>query len=400
MENKDRKFLKGALTGALVMLILIVGIGTALYFGAFGGTLLSGQGGLQTRMKLGVLSTLIDEYYLYDTSEEELQEGIYAGFINALGDKYSRYYDEEATKSMLESSAGQYSGIGAGFAYNENGDMEIVHVYEGAPAEAAGLLVGDILYQVDDHVIVREMKNQTYSEKLEEVQSWIKGEAGTEVVLHVYRDDVPMELKITRAEFTLPTVSSEMMEDSIGYLRIEEFDQVTYEQFQTAMADLESQGMQKLVIDLRGNPGGDVDVTCDILRQLLPEGLIVYTEDKNGKRVDYSCDGKNTFEKPLVVLVDQNSASASEIFTGAVQDYGIGTIVGTTTYGKGIVQNLYNLQDGTYVALTNSEYFTPKGRSIHEKGIEPDVVVGYEEDTENPDADNQLQKAMEVLKEN
>jgi len=163
------------------------------------------------------------------------------------------------------------------------------------------------------------------------------------------------------------------------------------------MRELRSKGMERLIVDLRGNPGGNLSTVCDILRTMLPEGLIVYTENKYGERTEYKNEKDHTFDLPLVVLVDGNSASASEIFTGAVRDYGIGTIVGTTTYGKGVVQSLIDLQDGTILKITISEYFTPKGISIHGVGIEPDVIVEYEPDAENENADNQLEKAMEVV---
>lgn len=195
------------------------------------------------------------------------------------------------------------------------------------------------------------------------------------------------------------TVKHEMKSDGIGYVSVSEFDIVTYEQYKEALADLENQGMEGLIVDLRNNPGGNLDTVCDILDLMLPEGLIVYTEDKEGNRDEKKSDEERQFRLPLVVLMNGNSASASEIYAGAVQDYGIGEIVGTQSYGKGVVQQIYPMKDGTSVKLTIAEYFTPKGRNIDGKGITPDVEVEYEENKENPEADNQLDKAMEVLKE-
>jgi len=190
-----------------------------------------------------------------------------------------------------------------------------------------------------------------------------------------------------------------MKENQIGYIKVSEFDTVTYDQFKEALDDLEKQGMKGLVIDLRNNPGGNFDTVTDMLKLLLPEGVIVSTKDKEGNVEEVTCDGANEFDKPLAVLVNQYSASASEIFSGAVQDYGIGEIVGMTTYGKGVVQQLMDLGDGTCLKMTIAEYYTPNGRSINGKGVEPDVEVEYEYDENNPEADTQLEKALEVVKD-
>ena len=239
------------------------------------------------------------------------------------------------------------------------------------------------------------------SEDLSEVVAKIRGEEGTQVTLTVLRGDSQQEvvLDITRGVVQVQTVTYTMKDNQIGYIRITEFDKVTYEQFENALNDLNEQGMEGLVVDLRANPGGNLDTVSNILDLLLPEGTVVYTEDKNGKRQEWTSDEEHQFTKPLAVLVDSNSASASEIFAGAIQDYGIGTLVGTTTFGKGIVQQLIQLPDDTCVKLTISEYFTPKGRNIHKKGIDPDVEVEYVSDEANPDADNQLDVALkEVMK--
>lgn len=202
----------------------------------------------------------------------------------------------------------------------------------------------------------------------------------------------------TRDTVQAQTIEYKMMDDKIGYIRVSEFDTVTYDQYKEALDDLEKQGMTGLVVDLRNNPGGSLSTVCDILDLMLPKGLIVYTEDKNGKKTEMKSDEEHQFTKPLAVLVNGNSASASEIYSGAIQDYGIGKIVGTQTYGKGVVQQIFDLDDGTAVKLTIAEYFTPKGRSINGKGITPDVKVEYENNEENPDADNQLDKAVEEVK--
>ena len=208
-----------------------------------------------------------------------------------------------------------------------------------------------------------------------------------------------MELRAVRRKIEAHTVAYEMKDNQIGYIAVSEFDSVTYDQFKEALDTLEMQGMEGLVIDLRSNPGGNLDTVVEMLKLILPKGTIVSIRDKQGKEDVYACDGKNEFTKPLAVLVNQYSASASEIFAGAVQDYGLGKLVGMTTYGKGIVQQLVPLGDGTYLKLTVAEYFTPGGRNIHGVGINPDIEIEYEPDEENPEADNQLDKALEIINE-
>ncbi len=344
--------------------------------------------------KLDLLNGLIEEYYLYEDEidSDELVSGIYSGYASALGDPYTEYYDEEETASLMETTTGEFSGIGATMSKSVNGDeITIVNVYKDSPADQAGLKEGDILYQVDE--------KETAGEELETVVSWIKGETGTDVTLHVLRDGEQVEVTATRDVIEIQTVDYEMKDGEIGYIRVSEFDEVTYDQFKNALDDLESQGMQGLVIDLRNNPGGNLSTVTDMLKLLLPEGTIVLTKDKNGNTEEITCDGSNEFTKPLAVLVNQYSASASEIFSGAIQDYGIGQIVGMTTYGKGVVQRLIDLGDGTCLKLTVAEYYTPSGRSINGTGVTPDVEVEYKYNENDPEADNQLEKALEVVQD-
>lgn len=342
--------------------------------------------------KLDQINGLIENYYLYEDEidEDALIDGIYSGYASALGDPYTEYYDKEETQALLETTSGEFSGIGATMSMGvDSGEITIVNVYKDSPADKAGLQEGDILYQVDD--------KETAGEDLDTVVSWIKGEQGTDVTLHVLRNGEEIEATATRDIIEIQTVDYEMKDGQIGYIAVSEFDDVTYEQFKTALDDLEAQGMQGLVIDLRGNPGGNLSTVTDMLKLLLPEGTIVSTKDKYGNTEEITCDGSNEFTKPLAVLVNQYSASASEIFSGAIQDYGIGQIVGMTTYGKGVVQQLMDLGDGTYLKITIAEYYTPCGRSINGVGVEPDVEEEYEYDSENPEADNQLDRALEVV---
>ncbi len=400
MDNK-KGFLKGALTGALAMLVITAAIGAGVIVINhidLGSMKKSGSGqvvGQYTEKKLEELKGLIDEVYLHEeeVDEEALTEGIYQGYIAALNDPYSAYYTTEETKEMMESTSGEYSGIGALMSQNrETGVITIANVYENSPAAEAGMKNEDILYKVEGEEVT--------GVDLSEVVTRVKGEEGTEVKMTLLRGADRQEIEVTavRRKLQTQTVSYEMKEGQIGYIRVSEFDEVTLEQFREAKTALESQGMASMLIDLRGNPGGNLSTVCDMLREILPEGLIVYTEERDGERTEYKCDGKTPWEKPLAVLINGASASASEIFAGAVQDYGIGQLVGTTTYGKGVVQQLFPMTDGTMVKLTIAEYFTPKGRNIDGTGIVPDVEVEYVYDETNPEADNQMEKALELLR--
>ena len=376
---KDHSFFKGALAGALIVLLA-------------GGAVSCSVFKSEESQKMELLNSLIDRFYIGDVDETDLSEGVYKGYIERLGDPYSVYYDEEETKQMSESLSGEFGGVGALMSQDrETGVITVLQVYDGSPAQEAGMRDGDTLYKVEGEEVT--------GEDLSDVVSKVKGEKGTQVTLTVLRADTgdEEELTITRDTIEAQTVSHEMKENNVGYIRITEFDTVTYEQYKEALEDLEDQGMERLIVDLRSNPGGNLDTVCDILDLMLPEGLIVYTEDKNGEREEYTYDEENQFHKPLVVMMNGYSASASEIFAGAIQDYGLGQIVGTQSYGKGVVQSVFDLQDGTSVKLTIAEYFTPNGRSIDGEGITPDVEVEYQYDENNPDADNQLEKAMEVV---
>lgn len=387
MKHK-KSFFKGALCGALIVL-LIAGV-FSCGIGKFGDGKNS-IGASSSKMKL--LNALIDKYYTGEVDEEKLEQGIYKGYIEGLDDPYSAYYDEEETEQMTEMATGEFAGIGVLISQDKNtGVLQAVQVYEDSPAGKAGIQNGDIFYKVDGEDISGQDINVVVKK--------IKGEAGTTVQLTMLRGETKQEKKFTveREMIEEQTVQSEMKEENVGYIRITEFASVTLDQYEEALESLESQGMERLIVDLRNNPGGNLKTVCDILDLMLPEGLIVYTENKNGEREEYRSDEEHVFEKPLVVMINGNSASASEIFAGAIQDYGTGQIVGTQSYGKGLVQQIFDLGDGTSVKLTIAEYFTPKGRNINGTGITPDVEIEYEYDEQKPDRDNQLEKAIETVK--
>lgn len=388
MGNKKR-FLKGVLCGTLVTLMIV---GTAgLYWKNTGDKTLINK---KTADKLEKIRYLIDETYLKENEikEKDLEEYLLKGYVEGLKDPYSVYYNEKETKELYETTEGAYSGIGAVMSQNlETGIITMVNVYKDSPAEKAGFKNNDILYKVNGKDIS--------TEDISKVVNRIKGKEGTEVTITVLRDGKEVEATAVREKLEAHTVEYNMKENSIGYIRVTEFDKVTYTQFVEAITDLKKQGMKGMIVDLRGNPGGNLSTVCQMLDYILPKGLIVYTENKDGKREVMTSDEEHKLEMPMTVLVDGRSASASEIFAGAVQDHKVAKLVGTTTYGKGVVQQLFDLKDGTCLKLTIAEYFTPNGRNIHGKGIKPDVEVEYKYDKNNADADNQLDKAIEVLKQ-
>ena len=396
MEQR-KHFLKGALTGALTMSIIFL-IVFASGFGktereteSKGNELVSEE----TQKKMKSIDELIEQAYLYsdDMDKAELQEWLIKGYVQGLGDPYSVYYDEAETQSLMESTSGEFGGIGVVIQQDiDTMIMTFTNVYADSPGEKAGLKDGDILYKVDGEDVT--------GQDLDTVVSKIRGEKGTKVEITVYRKNTMEEYSctVTRDIIEVTTVAYEMKEDNIGYIIVSGFEQVTYKQFEDAINDLNGQGMEKMIVDLRDNPGGNLSTVCEMLDLILPEGTIVYTEDKNDVREVITSDDQKQMQIPMAVLINGNSASASEIFAGAIQDYEMGTLVGTTTYGKGIVQNIYSLGDGTSLKLTTSEYFTPNGRNIHGIGIKPDIEVKYEYDAENPTADNQLQAAIKHLK--
>ena len=348
--------------------------------------------------KIQMVEAIIKQfYYTDDIDRTALEEGAYRGMVASLGDPYSEYYSQEELADIMDQSEGIYYGIGAGVQLDKETMLPmIVKVYPQTPAEEAGLRENDIIYEVNDE--------STSGLSVQEVVTRIKGEEGTTVNLTIVREGEGdfLSIDVERRKVNTITVDFKMLEDDQAYIQISEFDSVTTDQFAEALAMARGNHMKGLIVDLRSNPGGNLDTVVQIAQMLLPEGLVVYTEDKYGERIEYSCDGKRQLEVPLVVLINGNSASASEILAGAVKDYGIGTLVGTTTFGKGIVQRIAPMKDDSAVKITTSRYFTPKGNNIHGIGIEPDIECifdgeAYYNDPARPD--NQLDEAKRVLKE-
>ena len=346
--------------------------------------------------KAEYIQEIIKQYYYYEEDMGDLADGIYSGMLDSLGDPYSVYYNEEAYKSMMESTSGTYCGIGVVVQQDvKTMTITVVNPYEGCPGYDAGVRPGDIILGADDV----DFTNMDINEAV----SYIKGEEGTTVTLHVLRGEEKIDFQLTRKMIDVPTVSYECLEGNIAHIEIASFDEVTYDQFCEAMEQAEKDGCKGYIFDVRDNGGGLYDIVVDMLDDILPKGKIVYTEDKYGnQQTEYSDD--DCLNAPIAVLINGNSASASEIFAGAIQDYGVGKLFGTKSFGKGIVQSIIPLGDGTAVKVTVSSYFTPNGRNIHGEGIEPDQVVelpeseeAYENGYLKDEYDTQLQEAVKYI---
>lgn len=351
----------------------------------------------EVQAKINELAGYIHLYFYEDVDNEKLAEGLYSGLLEGMEDKYTDYYNQQEYQDLQISATQNYYGIGAGLTQERDTmQVSINHVYQGSPAETAGLLEGDIIVMVEDIEAV--------SMELSELVTYIRGEEGTSVHLQIYREGESdyLEFDVARANIDLPTVEYKMLDGNKGYIHIMEFGAPTAEQFEHAVEDLKGQGMEGVILDVRDNPGGMVSSVTKILDDILPEGTVVYTQDKYGSKQEFTSEGETYMEYPLVVLMNGNSASASEILAGAIRDFEYGTLIGTTTYGKGVVQTIYPLKDGDAIKLTTAKYFTPKGENIHGTGIEPDVELEFDyqgDRTKGYDEmqDNQVLKALEVL---
>ena len=348
--------------------------------------------------KLQDIESKIESNYYIDSTKDDLYEGAYKGFVSGLNDPYSNYFSADEYKEFTSDVSGKYEGIGVVVGYDEETKQVMVQMpFKGSPGEQAGLLPGDVFLSVGDVQIEDQL--------LEDVVKMIRGDAGTTVNLKMYRPDTgkTYEVAIVREAITTPSVNSEVLEGDIGYIQITGFEEKTGVQFRAALDTLINDNHIKgLMIDLRNNPGGYLNVVGDIADRLLPEGLIVYTEDKNGKKQEMFSDNKESLDLPMVVLVNQHSASASEILAGALKDHQKATLVGKTTYGKGLVQTVFELEDGSAIKLTIAKYFTPNGNYINKVGITPDIAVENPEDLEftfslHRDQDTQFKTALDEM---
>ena len=420
MDSKN-KFWRGVMVGVLVTaLVCLITVGASAGLYMFGRRVIDNQTQVQVQTegtpsqaqepvnfenvtkKLEQIQDIIDKKYLFeekiDTSEEEA--GIYQGFLSGLNDPYAVYYTPDELTSFLDETNGSYCGIGALVSQNvQTGVSTIVRVFEGSPAEEAGILPGDALYKVDGIEVIGMDLSLL-------VNNYVKGEEGSQLTITVYRENSGeyKDITLTRRPIDVQTVSGKMLDEEIGYISVAEFDRVTADQFKSKIEELQGEGMKRLIIDLRNNPGGEVTTVVSMADYILKDGgRILTVANKKGTEETYDAEDGHSLEIPMVVLVNGNSASASEVFTGAMKDYGVATIVGTKTFGKGIVQTLMPLSDGSAIKLTTDHYYTPNGNDIHGKGIEPDLEVELDEEAAQEvvipeEKDNQLQKAVEVVK--
>lgn len=407
-ENEQKSLVnKGRLQGFLVtfivmtiLFLIIGGVAALIIFGRgkFDIGLIYGKPeqsvvDKETERKLDTLQSIIEQEYLNEYTQDDLRNGLYKGLLEGLGDPYSVYYTEDEYHALTEDSEGVFEGIGAYLSQDpETRVVTVTKPIPDSPAEKVGILAGDVLVEVDHENVEGDDLSVTVAK--------IRGKAGTSVNIGVKREgrDGVIRYDIVRAKVESMTVDSRMLDNSIGYIQIAEFDDITSAQFLKAFNALKREEMRGLIIDLRDNPGGSVRTCVEIADELLPEGLIVYTEEKDGDGDEYSSSGENYYDGPLVVLVNGNSASAAEILTGAIKDYGLGTILGTTTYGKGIVQQIIPLGDDTGVKVTIASYFTPNGENIQGVGIKPDEELEFDVDAYLEDGtDNQLDRAVEII---
>ena len=403
-ESKQKKsgFVKGLVVGILcgaAIAVITVGVSAYLLTSSTESTSQTAVVSDAALSKLQKIKSLIELHYYEDMDESQLEEGLYAGYVAGLGDDYSAYYTAEEYKEVTEKSTRQYYGIGVTLSQDRRTNViTITYVYEDTPAESAGLMEGDILTEVEN-TSISDMD-------LDDVVDMIRGEEGSTVHLTITREGTEdaLEFDVERANVNIPSVDYQLLEDEIGYIQISKFATDTANEFEEAVADLQKQNMKGLIIDVRYNTGGFLNSVVKILDDILPEGTVVYTLDKYGSRKDEVSSGETKMELPIAVLVNEGSASASEILAGAIRDFSYGTLIGTTTYGKGCVQETYQLADGSAVKLTTDLYYTPSGENIQDSGITPDIELEYEflgeeDDEYSWEFDNQILKAIEVLQE-
>ena len=353
--------------------------------------------------KISLINEILSEYSLFDVDEDKIADYASMAMAASVEDPYTAYFNAEEFSAYTDNITSSYVGIGVTLGANiEKNEITIVSCSPNGPAAKAGLKSGDIVVGVDDKSIA--------ASRLTEVSMHIKtGEIGSKVKITVERKDAGrLDFMVPREKVNKQSVDYELLENDIGYIRITSFDfktekkeKDTYDEFSECLDALVTGGAKKIILDLRGNPGGELTVACKIADKFLPKGTITYTEDKYGKR-SYLYSDSEELNMPVAILVDDTSASASEVVTGALRDYKKATIIGIKTYGKGIVQSVFPLSDGSGITITTAKYYTPNGECIHEKGIEPDISVGLDvgEDhfTVEKSEDNQLQKAIEILK--
>lgn len=402
MENRNTQRIY-----KMIMLVLIVIIVTSLVTAFTTYQYLSNNGISYSKVNTTSLEGLeytlsqfrseLEKKYIGEINDEELIEGAVKGYVDALGDPYTTYYTKKEMKTIMEETNGNFVGIGVYMTKDlEKNAILIIKPIENSPAEKAGILPGDLITKVDDV--------EYTGDKLEEASNKIRGEEGTKVKLEIYRNGETKTFELTRTKVVVSHVTTKVLNNDIGYIAISDFEGECASEFETKYKQLEKQGIKKLIIDIRNNGGGIVDEALKIANMLVDkDSTLLITKDKSDKEEITKAAEKPIINMPTVVLVNGYSASASEILAGALKDNGKATLVGTKTYGKGIIQELHQLSDGSGLKITVSEYYTPNHNAIHKIGITPDVEIDLSEDVKQQTTiqekdDNQLQKAIEILK--
>lgn len=394
MEEKKQgrhSFSRGLIFG--IVIGVVAGLAAAAASGTVSSLVSYTSSDLSYEDKIEIIEAYIEEYYIGEVDEEALEAGILSGMLSGLDDDYAAYYTAQEMEDLLEDNSGEYAGIGISITMSDDGYPTVYKVFDGTPAAEAGIQVNDIII---------EAAGVTDFESLDDVVAVVRGEAGTTVDITILRGDEEIELTVERQNIEVETVTWEMLDGSIGYIYISEFDTVTEDQFKEAVDELVADGAVGIIFDLRDNPGGQLDTVVAMADYILPEGTIVTVEDASGDVDEYTSDDENQLDLPMVCIINGNSASASEVFVGALKDYGVATVVGETSFGKGIVQSLWQLSDGSGIKFTTAVYYTPSGFSLHGVGITPDVEVSlpddaYDDGVLDDDEDTQLQAAIEVL---
>ena len=387
-------FVVGALVGAAVVLIGVVVYSFVTYRQMV--NVISDNEEyeyLSYQEKVETILEYLDQYYIGEVDKEKIGDGLSDGLLSGIDDKYAKYYSREEFEQLMEDSSGEYCGIGVSITQEESGEIVVYKVFEGTPAEEAGIHPMDVIVEAEGE--------RSFAD-LDALVSIVRGEAGTTVDLVILRDGEEIPMTVERRMIVNPSVASKMLDDRIGYIAISEFNQATVTQFNDAITELEEAGMKALIIDLRDNPGGDYDSVVAMADRVLPEGTIITTKNKQGTVKEEISDEEHQLTIPMALLVNGNTASAAELFSGAIQDYGLGYIVGQQTYGKGVVQSIYRLSDGSGMKFTTDTYYTPSGRSVDGEGVTPDYDVAlpdevYEDGVVTEEEDVQLQKAIELL---
>ena len=343
--------------------------------------------------KIDTLLSYLNSYYLWELDDDTIETALAKGLMDGIGDKYAEYYTPEEFEDLMEGMTGEYAGIGVSITMNDNNEVEVYKVFKGSPAEEAGIHPKDIII---------EAAGITDFTDLDAVVAEVRGEPGTTVDIKVRRDGEVISMTVERRQISMETVEYRILDNHIGYIMISEFDSVTVGQFNQAIDDLTAQGMTSVIMDLRDNPGGSLDAVVVMCDRVLPAGVIVSTEDKQGGIQTENSDDANQLNIPIALLINGNSASASEVFVGAIQDYGMGVVVGEQSFGKGIVQSIFQLSDGSGLKFTTENYYTPSGRSIQDVGITPDIQVSipdeaYDDGVVSEEEDTQLQAAINAL---